>query len=590
MRRCAAEPTSGGRTQNAAVDPRTAAYYEAHAPEVAARYESVSSPVARYFAAAFVTGSRVLDVGAGSGRDLAALAAAGCEAFGVEPTAGLREAAIHAHPELAGRIAAGALPQLGEPFGGAFDGVLCSAVLMHLPESDLFDAAFALRRVLRPNGRLLLSLPEARGDVGADHRDAQGRLFQPYAADYLQLLFERLGFQQIGRWVSDDALQRTGTRWFTLLLELRAGGPLRAVDQIEGVLNRDRKVATYKLALFRALAEIAGQEPRTARWLPGGRVGVPIDRIAERWLVYYWPIFANPTPVPQSQSEGAGSNNPVSFRSAMTALMAHFRDQGEHGGLSTWFTAWTTARLSPEVGALQGNALQAIANAIRTGPVTYSGGALETGPVFEYHRVGRLVVMSADLWRELSLLGHWILDAVIVRWASLTERFAMRQGITSAQVLPLLLARPAPERATALARQIYLEQGVDRCVWSGRPLARERLVVDHVIPFALWGNNDLWNLLPADRRVNGEKSDKLPAAGLLMERKTDVLHRWAMLRESVPAAFDLHASRLLGRAPSGPLAWQDELFGCLRQAIELTAMQRGIERWTPSGYQPSHPG
>jgi SAM-dependent methyltransferase len=269
------------------VDPRTAAYYDANAPDLAARYEGVASPVARYFPAAFVAGSRVLDVGAGSGRDMAALAAAGCEAFGVEPIAGLRGAAIHAHPEIAARIAAGSLPQLGEPFGGAFDGVLCSAVLMHLPESDLFDAALALRRALRPNGRLLLSLPEARVDVGADHRDAQGRLFQPYTADYLQLLFERLGFQQIGKWVSDDALQRAGTSWFTLLLELRAGGPLRAVDQIEGVLNRDRKEATYKLALFRALAEIAGQEPRVARWLPGGRVGVPIDRIAERWLVYY---------------------------------------------------------------------------------------------------------------------------------------------------------------------------------------------------------------------------------------------------------------------------------------------------------------
>lgn len=95
------------------------------------------------------------DIGSGSGRALAALGAAGCEAFGAEPTAGLRESAIHAHPELAAPIAAGALPQLGEPFGSAFDGVLCSAVLTHLPKWDLSDAAPALLRVLRPRGRLL---------------------------------------------------------------------------------------------------------------------------------------------------------------------------------------------------------------------------------------------------------------------------------------------------------------------------------------------------------------------------------------------------------------------------------------------------
>ena len=36
------------------MDPRTAAYYEAYAPDIAARYEGVASPVARYFPAALV--------------------------------------------------------------------------------------------------------------------------------------------------------------------------------------------------------------------------------------------------------------------------------------------------------------------------------------------------------------------------------------------------------------------------------------------------------------------------------------------------------------------------------------------------------
>jgi hypothetical protein len=109
-----------------------------------------------------------------------------------------------------------------------------------------------------------------------------------------------------------------------LLLKLRAGGALRAVDQIEAILNRDRKVATYKLALFKALAEMALQEPRLATWHADGRVGVPISAIAQRWLLYYWPIFASGRFVPQSQSEGAGDRKPVAFREPMWALMAHF--------------------------------------------------------------------------------------------------------------------------------------------------------------------------------------------------------------------------------------------------------------------------
>lgn len=194
------------------MDPKTAQFYDRHAADIAARYESAPSPVERYFPLAFPVGSRVLDIGAGSGRDLAALIKAGYEGHGVEPSAGLRQAAVAAHPELEGRLTEGALPDVGVPFGGDFDGIVCCAVLMHLPEGELFDSALALRSLLKPHGRLLMSIPTARTDVGDDSRDDGGRLFQPYVPEELQLLFERLGFQLIGCWDTEDVLQRTGMR------------------------------------------------------------------------------------------------------------------------------------------------------------------------------------------------------------------------------------------------------------------------------------------------------------------------------------------------------------------------------------------
>lgn len=50
-------------------------------------------------------------------------------------------------------------------------------------------------------------------------------------AEEIQLLFERLGFQCFGRLDSDDASGRAGTSWYTLLLELRITGTLRANGQ-----------------------------------------------------------------------------------------------------------------------------------------------------------------------------------------------------------------------------------------------------------------------------------------------------------------------------------------------------------------------
>ena len=563
------------------MDDLTAAFYESHAVAVAQRYEAVESPAERQFPIAFVEGTRVLDLGCGSGRDLARLVANGYLAFGVEPSGGLRAAAIANHPELAGKIVDGMLPDIGKPFGGDFDGILCSAVLMHVPDSQLFDAALNIRALLKQHGRLLISLPLSRGESLVNHRDADGRLFTPCAPEEITLLFERLGFQLIGRWDSSDVLARAGTSWFTLLFELRNSGTQRPIDQIETILNRDRKEATYKLALFRALAEISTQESRLAVWMPNDEVGIPILRVAELWLQYFWPIFAASRVIPQSKAEGA-DGKALKFRAPLTGLIANFQGQGEYGGLSSWQLAWSSNRLDPQLRTQLDAVLRSIVSTIKDGPVMYAGGALETGPVFRYEGKSRLIVMNADLWRELSLLGHWIADAVVLRWAALTQKFSYRQGISAGDVLPLLLARPDPLRATTLARKAYVRGGVSECTWSGKTLRRD-FAVDHVLPFALWGNNDLWNLMPADPKVNGSKSDKLPTGELLLSRQRVMQENWERLRSELTEPFDLQARHLLGKSLTASGGWKAELFSRLREAVEVTAIQRGVARWAPSG-------
>jgi hypothetical protein len=224
--------------------------------------------------------------------------------------------------------------------------------------------------------------------------------------------------------------------------------------------------------------------------------------------------------------------------------------------------------------------LRVIGQTIRDGPVQFAGGALATGSVFDFDGTQGLVLMDAGLWRELSLLGHWIVDAVVLRWAQLTERFGHRQGIRSGEVLPLLLAQAEPQRATGLARQVFLRHGVQHCTWSGRRLTTD-FAVDHVIPFSLWGSNDLWNLLPVDARVYAQKSDRLPAAELLQACRSRVVHGWQLLRDEALEAFDRQAAHLLGRRIGGSVAWENDLFMRLREAVEFTALQRGVERWTP---------
>src|SRR5215210_5413228 len=100
-------------------------------------------------------GERVLDLGCGAGRFVAALRDAGAEPVGVE----IAGAAL----ERARAVVPGADLRLLEPDGsiplehGSIDLVWCSEVLEHVADgTHLLQEA---RRVLRPGGRLLLTVP-----------------------------------------------------------------------------------------------------------------------------------------------------------------------------------------------------------------------------------------------------------------------------------------------------------------------------------------------------------------------------------------------------------------------------------------------
>ena len=203
------------------MDDRTICYYSQNASAVAHRYESVVSSLSKSFGAAFHPKSRLLDVGCGSGRDLALLASLGHEGFGVDATPEFVTLSQSLHPELKGKVLHAALPNFEPPFGGGFDGILCSAVLMHIAESKLVPAALSIKRCLKNHGRLLYSVPSKRLDVVTENRDANGRLFVPDQSDRLQKIFEQLGFSLISKWDNADSLGRDSVEWISVLMELR---------------------------------------------------------------------------------------------------------------------------------------------------------------------------------------------------------------------------------------------------------------------------------------------------------------------------------------------------------------------------------
>ena len=563
------------------MDSPTLQFYEQNAGSLRIRYGEAEEGMAHGWKEFFSPGEKILDVGCGTGRDCAILLDRGVAAYGVDPSPAMLSEAdrtlLAAGHSTEGRLFKGTLPRLDVFEDASFDGILCNAVLMHLPEEQIFDAIYTFKRILKAGGKLALSIPETRDDVDPKTRRAKDkRFFNKVDPRQLELLCERIGFSLVSSEISQDGLGRSGIIWHQSRFRLLDDVQGRPLQQIETILNRDDKVATYKLALIRALADIAQTQQHQAIFLPNGKVALPNRILAEKWLLYYWPLFESDQIIRQGTSRGASD---VAIRQKITALVNHFKVSG---GLDAFYVDRASGRLTPEAVVLEKEALSKIASTIWSMPVKHAGGG--DFSVFQYDRAGKSILMNASLWREFTLMAIWIHDATILRWAELTERFN-HGAFKASQIVDHLLKVPNEKRNVEDARKYFLSLAERRCVWTDKKIIPEKLAIDHAIPFSLWRNNDLWNLLPADSSANNSKSDKLPTYKVLQARKDCIIHYWTGLSDTLGPRFHREAQTLMGSRKLNPKNWERPLFARFTEAFETTASQRSVPRWSPSEFQ-----
>jgi ubiquinone/menaquinone biosynthesis C-methylase UbiE len=154
--------------------------------------------------------AHLLDIGCGTGRDMAWFEHHGLHITGIDLATNMLR---FAQQRTAGSLIQGSMQYL--PFRSAsFDGAWCCASLLHIPKLELPTVLQEIRRVVRQQGLVMISMQEGDGEEwSGGYVDGVTRFFARYQADELLALVQANGLSVI------DDTREPGKRrtWLTLL-------------------------------------------------------------------------------------------------------------------------------------------------------------------------------------------------------------------------------------------------------------------------------------------------------------------------------------------------------------------------------------
>ncbi|ANL68269.1 methyltransferase domain-containing protein (plasmid) [Rhizobium phaseoli] len=192
---------------------RAVAFYERQAKDLAENYELIPFEDAHPVLFNELGGKpprAILDVGAGTGRDVSWMAANGHSVIAVEPAASFRALATRLHPNSSPHWLDDRLPKLEKLTAQRFDWIVLSAVWMHVHPKDRPDALARLKSLLTPSGKIYVTLRSGPPD--------QAREIYPVTVEELRDISRPLGLKLQEYGEREDLLGRTEVKWRTVVL------------------------------------------------------------------------------------------------------------------------------------------------------------------------------------------------------------------------------------------------------------------------------------------------------------------------------------------------------------------------------------
>lgn len=360
---------------------------------------------------------------------------------------------------------------------------------------------------------------------------------------------------------------------------------------ISKIIERDSKTTTYKFALLRSVIDIIQDNSPFISFL-NDRVYFPTGLLIEKWMLYYYPILESSTNIPQINGE-----TNLAFEIQLKKIISAYSNAG---GFSAFFNDLKSKGIPQNLKADFIVLAKKLKDTITRMPMKYIGRSISNNyySIFQFESgTGRISTNSidaeflinnfgsfsipVDYYDAFKVLGSFIngKDSILFKWAEFSVN-ASDNNLTFEKVLNEVLKSPITAREVAESKKIYNDilqkEGKVYCVWTGTTISTYD--IDHVIPFSIWKNNDLWNLLPARAIINNQKRNKIPSTFRIEKQKELIIYYWELINKYQLERFQKEIKiSLLGNNFFSN--WQEAAISQLQSSCDYLIKTRGFEEW-----------
>jgi HNH endonuclease len=363
-------------------------------------------------------------------------------------------------------------------------------------------------------------------------------------------------------------------------------------SNISKIIERDSKATTYKFALLRGVIDII-QDNSPYITIKKNEVEIPLGLLMEKWLLYYYPLFESKILLPQIN----GKNVKLAFYDQFQKIISYYSSRG---GISVFYNELRIKNISPEIKNDFFILVKKMKDAITNMPMKYIGRSLSENyySIFQYQSnsvfrnqtnqntqwlindCGNFTIPK-DYYDAFKILGSFIsgTDNILFKWAEFSVN-ASDNNLSAEKVIHEILKKPITERDIINSKKLYKDvlknNGEVICVWTEKRI--KNYDIDHVMPFSIYKNNDLWNLLPAKSPINNSKRDKIPTTNIITKQKDIIIHYWELIHKKHQEKFlaEIQLSLLGNQSKEN---WQNKAFDKLLNTSKYLIETRGYQQW-----------